>query len=210
MPSRDKPLAIVGGGPSAAELLDEIRSFPGQVLAINGAYDWLQDQGRVADFVALSDPQDGMGVFVRRPHERTKFLIATCCDPSVFDALSSSDVMTWFCIQGKDEPGPYGVPGGSTCLTRSPLLAVLLGYREIVIYGADSSYTDKSHAYESSISADAFTVVCEREWLTSMQMLAQAEYLAEMIPTMRQAVKIDLKGEHLASALLRTRAWSVK
>lgn len=204
----DKPLAIVGGGKSAKDYLHEILSFPGDVLAINGAYDWLQDQGRVADLHVLLDPQFGMDMFVQRPNQKTTYLVATCCDPTVFDALKAQNVLVWFSQQGTDTRP--GIPGGSTALTRAPVLGAFLGYRDITIYGGDSCFLGAyGHVYEDDpFPPDAIRIICDgREWLTSLQFLAQAEYLAEMLPAMQQGMKVRLRGDHLAAALLKAQAW---
>jgi hypothetical protein len=202
---RNEPLAVVGGGSSAREHLDEILAWPGQVMALNGAYNWLQDQGRMADYVMVLDPEDAMAELFRRPAPGTRWFVASICNPAVFDALAGQDVTLYNPPQGDEKMAPDDIPGGSTVMTRAPILAAVIGYRRVALYGADSCYhrCATSHVYGGDIPADVVHVEAGgRSWLTSPAMLVQAEYLAELIPAMAIAIKVELVGEHLAQALL--------
>ena len=148
LPERqDNRLAIVGSGPSVRDYLDEIKSFDGPVWAINGAYNFLQDNGVIADFVGL-DPLPGLDDYLRRPNRKSVFYLAGTCDPTTFDAVKDYDVRMWFMESEnlKYPPGLWTVRGGTTCLLRAPCLAWMLGFRDVNIYGADSSF-DNSGRY---------------------------------------------------------------
>ena len=41
----EMPLAIVGGGPSVKDHLDELRAWPGHIWGVNAACTWLAKQG---------------------------------------------------------------------------------------------------------------------------------------------------------------------
>lgn len=101
-------------------------------------------------------------------------------------------------------------------MSRAPVLAAVLGYRDISLFGADSCYSgETTHVYGATlpgwptgIPAHAFHIYSNgRVWLTDLGWLAQAEYLAEMIPVFPFPVR--LMGDHLASALLASQEWKL-
>ena len=93
-----------------------------------------------------TDPLPGLADYVRRPHRQTTFYISAYCDPAVFDALDGYDVKLWFAHQdgvefpAKMPEGAETIPGGTTAITRAPFLARCLGFRDVTLYGADSSF----------------------------------------------------------------------
>lgn len=203
-PAKDESLAIVGGGQSSADHVDDLLNFDGHIMAINGAQDWLISQGRVPDCVALLDPEPQLADLIT-PHKGVDYYVATMCAPEVFDLLADSNVTTFYAPQGEDNTPPLSVPGGPTMMTRAPMLAAILGYRDITLYGADSSYSGGiTHAYSNVRDYDEMGVICEgKGWDTCLGLVCQAEYLAELIPAMG-CVKTRLVGEHLAQSMLRT------
>lgn len=142
-------LAIVASGPSTADHLDELRAWPGEIWAVNGAFCWLHEQGIEPDaFVAL-DPGKGMEHLLPWKPEAT-YYIAAKCDPDLFDHLSDRDVKIW-CSIHNDIQYPKDaalVTGGTTCLTRAPWLAHVEGWRDITIFGADCSFREGMYCYD--------------------------------------------------------------
>lgn len=144
---RGKPLAVVGSGPSAADYLHELQRWPGDIWAINGMFDFLDENGiDNADFMGC-DPQPLMTKFLTKPRKDAKYYLASISCPELFDQLRGFDVRPWHMSEPDLEfqSGDVVVYGGSTCLTRAPFLAQMLGYRSVTIYGADSSFTDRTH-----------------------------------------------------------------
>lgn len=212
---RERSLAIVGGGPSAGKFLDQIVSWPGNVMAINGAYDWLLDAGRVPEWACLLDPEN-LTSLLTRASPRTHWLLASMSDPATFDALAHCPVTIWKSRQGEEPQEEGDIPGGSTAMTRAPVIAAVLGYRDVTLFGPDSCFTgETSHVYggshpdlPSAIPAGVFEVECAgRTWLANMACMAQAEYLAEMIPPMNAFFPVRMAGDHLASAMMQSREW---
>jgi uncharacterized Rossmann fold enzyme len=178
LPKTKQPLAIVGTGPSVD--WRELAEWSGDIMAINGAHDALCQFGRVPDWVVCLDPQEALADYHRCP-QGARYLVATCCHPAVFEALRGQDVTTWDAAQGDDEVTHDTIPGGSTALTRAPLLAYYLGYRNLTLFGADSGTANRQ---------------------TTPQLMAQAEYLVELIrawPT-----RIDVRGDSLLTDMLRS------
>lgn len=147
---RTDPLAIVGSGPSVRDFLDDLKNWPGEIWAINGAYNYLLGQGIVPHGFVGVDPLPGLSQYVGKAHPKTTFYLSGLCDPAVFDALDGYKIEIWFPEQtGVRFPaGHWMIPGGTTGLTRAPFLGRMLGFRDITIYGADSSAENGRYCYE--------------------------------------------------------------
>ena len=213
LPALDMPLAIVGGGASARDEIATLRHWPGHIMAINGAHDWLVSEGRAPDSVILLDPHPVMAGMVRKPTRHATWYVASMCDRVVFEALRGLPVVVWESPQDDTEALELSaIAGGCTAMTRAPLLAAQVGYRDISIFGADSCFRDgTTHAYganmaggDPTIPAHAVRIVCDGEtWLTELGLVAQAEYLAAMLPHFAGGqISARLIGRHLASAML--------
>lgn len=148
-PERTDRLAIVGSGPSVRDYLDELMGYE-NVWACNGAYGYLLSQGVVPNGFLGVDPLPGLAQYVGKAHPRTTFYLSALCDPEVFDALDGFNIEVWFPEQTgvKFPAGHWMIPGGTTGLTRAPFLARMLGFRDITIYGADSSAEAGRYCYE--------------------------------------------------------------
>lgn len=142
-PSKEGPLAVVASGPSVADHLDELRQWPGEIWAINGAYDYLQAQGIIPQGFFAVDPVPGLAEYVKQAKSETTFYLASVCDPSVMDELKGHSVQLWHGACEDDAMYPKDsklVAGGTTAVTRAPFLALMLGWRDITLFGVDSSY----------------------------------------------------------------------
>lgn len=139
---RTEPLAIVASGPSVSDYLDELREWQGIIWAINGAYDFLVERNIIPHGFFGMDPLPGLAPYVAKPDPRTLFYICSICDPAVFDALKDRNVLLWNPDGEGVEygPGQWVIGGGTTAVTRAPYLALLQGFRDITLFGVDSSY----------------------------------------------------------------------
>lgn len=150
-PERTGRLAVCGSGPSLRDYVHELRDYD-EVWAINGAYGYLLDEGIIPHFMG-ADPLPGLAEYVERTHERSTFYLSILCDPSVFDALEGF-VRPWFPAQGsvigKFPKGSWIIPGGTTALTCAPFLGKMMGFRDITLFGADSSFSDgERYSYQN-------------------------------------------------------------
>lgn len=172
-------VAVVAGGPSAADYLEDIRDWDGYVVAINGAHDWLVEEGIIPDAVIAVDPQAALAKYFQTPNDHTTYLIASCCAPEVFDALEGRRVVIWHAAQG-DRSSGLMVLGGPTASTRAPHVLHMMGFREVHMFGVDSSFEGlKTHAYVNGhMSGDNINVRVGMDvFITTPGMLCQAEYL---------------------------------
>lgn len=209
-PLRD-PLAIVGSGPSLSEHLDELRSWPGTLWAVNGAYDYLLDQGIVPQGFVGVDPLPGLAEYVRKAHDHSTFYMSGLCDPAVFDALKTKNVVLWFPEQTgiKFPAGLWMTGGGTTALTRAPFLAHMLGFRDLTMFGADSSFKDDdrycykhgTYGEDSKAPINKVMINGEGPFLTEIGLLKQVSQFGVLIQIFDGRLKFKCGG--LLDAFLR-------
>jgi hypothetical protein len=149
--------SLVGSGPSLHETYTDLR---GDVFAINQAIGVLLDKGIVPKFAMLWDAAQIVEQFAI-PHPDITYLVASRCHPAVFERLKDCRVAVWHAggdhniaevIAEKKIPEPM-INGGSAGITRGIYVVSSLGYRDINIFGGDSSYSDdgKTHANGSLV-----------------------------------------------------------
>ena len=156
----DDRLCVVGGGPSAGHLIDEIRSYR-QIWAINGTYDWCMANGINATLFTIDPIYRGkakVGIF------------ADVCLPETIAACGRAFVY------------PHdGFARGTTSATAVPHLAITLGYRRLTFYGCEGSFEGRTHTFKD-IAGDRLWIEANgQEFVTNPQMLLQSEVLAEVI-----------------------------
>ncbi len=150
VPEHDRPLLIVGSGPSVSKLIEHVKNWKGDVWAINGAYNFLLSHGLICEGFFGIDPLPQLADYLRSPNEYTTFYISSMCDPAVLDALEGHKVLLWHAMAENREQFPEGhqmIYGGTTAVTRAPFLALVLGYRSINMIGVDSSYDKEVGQY---------------------------------------------------------------
>lgn len=148
-----RSLAIVGGGPSVADDLDKLRNFEGDIWAVNGSLDWLASHGIKAQGYVLIDPIADMVLRYLQGGHDCDYYIASFCQPAIFDALEGKRVTLWHAGSSDVKPpkGQGMIGGGPTVMTRAPMLAFCVGYRDVQLFGADSSYEgERHHVYEDA------------------------------------------------------------
>lgn len=140
------PLAVVGGGPSAADHLDELKEWPGDIWAINQSASWLSHFAPKANVYlftidpdeCLAEPQFINGV--------QRAILSSACHPSVFEALRGKDVRMFHCRR-LPEVEVDCLGGGRCSGARAPMQAALLGYMSVTFYGCEGSIGKTTHAY---------------------------------------------------------------
>ena len=148
---------IIGGGPSVDGQLETIRALHAAghlLLSIERMYPWCQHHGIIPDYVVAQDASDDVIEALTALAPGSTYLIASQCQPAVFDALRGEAVYFFHTVQrGIDQaelagPTPVGVQvnsGGSVVLC-SLSLAMLLGLAEIHLFGFDCHYTYRPYA----------------------------------------------------------------
>ena len=210
-----RPCAIVGGGPSLRERLDEVRNFPGDVIVCGTAHAYLMREKVPFQYCVNLDASGIMQKFLDPSSETATYLIATTCHPATFDVLKDRKVWTWNAAgeaTQEDFKGELAFAGGSTAALRAWPIAHNLGYPEIHFYGVDSSFADieDHHADPGYWPAvrDSFKVKItgdplEKEFWTNQQYAAQAYQFATMLKSFRMFSKVIVHGDTLTAAYAR-------
>lgn len=168
-----RKLAVVGGGPSILDHVEELRGWDGDIWAINGAWAWCNEHGISSRLISV-DPKPGLAELAAGAVDA---LLATTCDPSVFAAVQGATLI---------DVHPFGKIGsGPTTATAIPSLAVRLGYGSVTFFGCESSFVGKTHAYDDTPSPYLVRVECGgEEYTTEAEYLMQAETLAAILRAM--------------------------
>lgn len=181
-------LAVVGGGPSVSEHVEELRDWPGVIWAINGAFKWLRDRGVLSQFYTL-DPKMGIADLCR---EADSAVMSTRCAPEAFAAMYGAYIEL---VDLEDKPA------GPTSAASAPYIAAQAGFRQVHMFGCEGNFGDETHVYGTPRDTGLLEVVCNGlRFRTSPQMLMQTEYLADIMRETPQFC-IDRSGGLLAACI---------
>lgn len=222
---QETPIAVVGGGWSLNETLDDLKEKHAagmKVVSVNGSHDYLIQHGiRPSAHVQL-DAREFNARFVRHWHPDCKYLIASQCHPSVFDALEGADVRIFHCENDAEKEaldnyylGHYHtVPGGSTVMLRAILLMRMLGFDHMEVYGFDSCYRgDEHHAYpqEENEEEDIGAMTVDgREFRCAPWMFSQAKEFIGFTKQFGGMINLIVHGDGLIAHMIKTCAMRVE
>lgn len=129
-------LAVVGGGNSINDHIEELRNWDGQIWAVNGTINWCLDHGIDASFYTLDAAPTENWTY---PLDRvTKAVLSIECDPTIFALFAGLPVTTLW----SGDAGPTSAAGAA-------LLAIVHGHDGVTFFGCESSYGETTHAYPS-------------------------------------------------------------
>lgn len=205
---------IVGGGPSAADHINDIRADQRngwEVTAVNGAHDWLLRHEIRPDNCVLMDATEAVATFISRPHGGCTYYLASQCHPKLFEKLSCCDVTMWHAHLDEasnkfiEERDPRGIilSGANTVGLHAIALEYFKGVRKLRLYGFDSSHRPSGdHAYDNSqqLKTDEIEFFFKGErFLSTGTWAAQAEMFARF---WRQYFKLGMRIEVIGDGLL--------
>lgn len=194
--------SIVGSGPSLAWTYQDI---VGDVIAVNGAHDFLIGKGIIPKYAMFWDAHPVTVGHARHPHKDVTYLVASRCAPSVFKALEGFNVVVFHAYSNDDlekilikyrvnEPM---VAGGSAGVTRADFLAGFMGYGERHWFGIDGCYEgEESHAGGGHDTGTRLKLkVYGKEFSTANWMALQAGDLKALWPDLKWGgVKLSIHG----------------
>jgi len=156
-------VAIVGGSPSMKNKIEELRQLQKQgvmIWSLNGTHDYLIDKEIIPDFFAMVDARP-CNDFCNKPQKSCFYLLASQCNPKVFDKLKGYHRLLWHSdldeqtdeiinkqAQKKRIWEWHKVGSRKTIGLTSIFLAYTLGFREFMLYGMDSSFNEYQHSYK--------------------------------------------------------------
>lgn len=212
----NRTTVFVGNAPSVADSLRHIRKRQrkgAEIWTVNGAHDYLIENGITPDAAVFCDPADRMPTVVQKLNDTTVYLVASCCSPGFFDHLAGRKVLLWhmnnefgeekYCGDLGRLHGKAGTvfSGGSTCILRAPSLAYFMGSRDFHFYGVDSSFEGVSHVNrdDTDLFGHIFQVECNGKlFRTNVPLARQSEEFAVLTDVLMQGgAKIQVHGQGL-------------
>lgn len=212
--SHDGTFVVVGSGPSLPNFIEEIKQerVKGRpICSVKGSHDFLCENGIEPDLFLSVEPRD------RREHlqhanNHTTYLIASRCDPVMFDHLQGKRVMRWHSWSSNENwpelKGKLLIGGGTTSGLRAVTFGYVQGYRKFSLYGMDSCLAaDKKTKRFTGELAGMVTdrIVDGRTFYCNGAMALQADEFQEYYKTMPD-IHFDVKGDGLIAAIVKTRA----
>lgn len=156
--AHDGVAIFIGGGDSINNHIDDIKALGGTVIAMNGSAKWAKENGIEPDWQVIVDAKPETAVFVDGD---CKQFFASQCDKATMERatdvtlvhIGSAEIESLFPDERVKEGGYTLLGGGSTVGFAALAIAFSQGFRELHLFGFDSSYSDgKSHGYEQEMN----------------------------------------------------------
>lgn len=192
-PAHSGSISIVGSGPS---IHDKWQEMTGDVFACNAAVKFLLGKGIVPKYAMYWDAHPLTSKVVTA-HKDITYFVASRCPRSVFEQLKDCKVVVWHA--GGDEclepllnefnhPEPI-INGGSAAVVRAMFMVYAMGYRDMHLFGCDSSHAGETTHFEKSVAEEEeIQVFCDHEWFRTTPWGAmQAEDFKLIGPALRGA-----------------------
>lgn len=215
----DGHVCLVGGGPSLKDTLPELQwrqSIGQKVWALNGAGKFLLRNGVTPDVVVIADARPENASFLNELSPSVTAALASQCHPDVFDRALGRGmrVIVWHAnspgmrdyLQSENERPVHLIGGGSTVGMNAMVLAFAAGYREIHLYGYDSSYRDDAHhAYRQMLNESDRIIDAlyrDKKFKTAAWMAQQVNDFQALAPVLiADGCTITIAGDGLLPAV---------
>jgi len=159
-PLKNELIAIVCFGPSLNDTWTEIKKFK-YVMSCSGSHKYLKEKGITPNYHVEVDPRAHKIKLIGDDiSPETEFLMASCVHPKVLEHLSNHNakITLWHTYAGEPEAqiplifpkGEWVSMGGANVGLRAFVLARMLGFTDMHIFGMDGSFKagENSHAAE--------------------------------------------------------------
>lgn len=203
----DLVAVLCGSGPSLADSIEEIKKHVaggGIVFAMNAAAGFLNDHGILPDYQVILDARIETADLIGPAKE---YLFASQVHPELFKRVP--DARLWqLQVGGIDDLLPeydkgYALIGGAASVgNTATCLAFAMGFRNLEIYGYDSSHRDgKGHAFHQKMNEGdpcAYVDFNGKTYLVSLTMKLQAEKFQDTAAALiASGCKIAVHGDGL-------------
>lgn len=222
--TRQGEVMLVSGGPSVDAQLPMIREMAARgvpLMVIERMYPWATKHGLKVEYVVSLDASEGVqeGFTAMQPDVTYLFLAAT--HPALFELVKDEKVYIWSGVSGTT-PEAASVwqrndydrllivnTGGSVGLA-SINLAVMLGFRDLHLFGLDCMVPSPEQAYATGIAGESVprsymeVEVNGETVLTCTPFLAFAQQFFEIVEQARKAEMIHsltVHGESLINKM---------
>ena len=212
-------ISIVGSGPSLKRNWKKLRDSGTDIIACNAACQFLLERGVVPKWMFCFDADPLIYEFFT-PHKDITYLIASRVPPKTWDLLEGCKVVVWHSAGDEHieelliKHGKVGenaepmVTGGSAAVTRCMHLVQPLGYKEVHLWGADSSFIQKdTHIRQSTTVERTMPLLTnKRVFETAPWMAQQVEDFKILVPAFTKfyGIRITVHGDGLLPHVART------
>lgn len=215
--SHDGSFVIAASGTSLPNYVDEIREEQNRgrpICAVNGAHDFLVDNGITPNLFISVDPRNTVVPNVSKKQQDCIYLLASRCNPELFDHLEDSKVMLWHAWSDEPECNiwkgkKFGIAGGTTSGLRAINVGYILGFRKFVLYGMDSCLAkDKdTKRFSGERVGNGYVtdvIVGGRRFWCNGALAQQATEFQEYYKYL-QGISFEVKGDGLIAAIVEER-----
>lgn len=210
----DGVAVLCGSGPSLADTLNDIKwlqASGAKVFAMNGSAQFLFDNGVTADYQVMIDAREATADLIGPAKHH---LFASQVHPECFNRMPTAQL--WHLQVGNienefpDYEPAYALIGGAASVgNTATCLAYAMGYRNLQIYGYDSSHRDAmGHAFHQKMNDGdpcAHVMFNGKEYVASLTMKLQAEKFQETSRAlMESGCHIEVHGSGLLPDMWNT------
>lgn len=214
------PIAIISGGPSLAEQLDRVREFD-VILTCGSVHDYVRRQGIIPTYAVVSDAGVEDKNNLSLAHPDTTFLLASQCDPSLYEHLAGHRVEMWHYAGQVATPeeeavllrGERSLTWGGMVTLSSICLALQMGFQHQHFFGFDGNYGEyglKSHVAPVAGGYEydkvPFHVPADPEgklFITNMNLAEQLNQFFRLVESLREWVHFYLYGDGLTTRMVK-------
>lgn len=164
-------LAIVGGGPSIADHIDELKVWDGTIWAVNGTINWFIERDIDAWFYTAD--ATSIGKWTYDLSRVRKAILAPDCSPDLVHYLLDRGALVTLTAP---------VQSGPTSVNAADFLSLHAGYNPMTYFGCEGSFRETTHAFQSADIADWMDVdVGGKLFRTKAEFVSQSIMLSNTI-----------------------------
>lgn len=221
-PRTDFEAILACGGPSLKTHLKTIRRLynkGAKLITVNNTHDFMIGEGFSPFAHVMIDSRPWNARFVQNPTSTCRYMIASQCDPAVFDALEgySLGIFHALCDSGEQEvlDEYYGkdrymtVGGGTTVGCRAIVLLTMVGINKFHIFGMDCCYFgNRHHSYAQVENDDASALfrIADKYFRCAPWMVRQHEDFLRMMREAGDTFHCRVYGRGVIAHALQTGA----
>lgn len=213
------PIALVSSGPSLRETINDLRDFE-VVMTCGSAHDFVAKAGIVPTYAVVSDAGKEDKGNLTLAHKDTTFLLASQCDPGLYEHLKDHKVEMWHyrgqATQSEEEEaellkGEPSICWGCTVTLNSISLALMLGYQHLHFFGFDNNYEDYGLSSHCTQIAGGYeyekmpvTVGPEKKmFITNLNLINQVNQFFRILEVDGRFFHVTLHGDGLTAEMIR-------
>lgn len=198
IPAHSTPLAVVGGGRSALESLEELKAWPGHIWAINQTAQWLAKEGRTKDVWMFSvSPTPRIATYLDGVE---RALLASQCHPDVFQGLAErgAEVSKFHLFEGS----------GPSSATNAVFPSAILGYGDLTFFGCEGNFSGRTYFYRNESKPDQLVVRASgTDYVTSTDLFITTQVMVNVVKEYPERHKEKSGG--MLRAMISDPAWGV-